>query len=220
MNAHRKTKKKHPINRSVIASHSVKFVLVITLILAVWKQAWLWVIGSVIGLVIESLPYLVKRDVDIALPWSIELLIAAVIGFNMCGVLLSAYYSIPYFSDVTHFLAAILFAFLAFAVIYIVDEHWDGLNMDKYAMAFVVVVTTMAAGVILEFIRYFNLFGRKQYTVEGVLLGLFTTMIAGILMALVGVNLIKKGKFDRMTDELSESFDENVIEKMKKRKKE
>jgi hypothetical protein len=204
------------LGKKVATSYSMKVVLVATLIIAVWKKEWIWAIGCIVGIVIGFVPTLLKHDIKITLPWSIELLIAAVAALNMGGILLDAYYAIPGYSHLTDFFTSILVAFLTFAVIYILDEYWDGLKMDKYAMAFVVIVTTMASCVLLEFVKWFNIiFGAKQSTVEGVLLSLLTGTIGSIVMATIGVNLIKKGKFDDMTKDLGEQVDSYIIHRKK-----
>jgi hypothetical protein len=87
--------------------------------------------------------------------------------------------------------------------------------MDKYAMGFVVVIATMASCVILEFIKWFKLFGAKQESVEGVLISLLTGTIGGIIMAVIGVTLIKRGEFDELTEDLGKQFD-SVMKQRKK----
>ena len=204
--------------KNVIASYSLKIVLIITFILAIWKNQWIWVIGGLAGIIIGFIPTLIKKNINITLPWSIELLIAGILALHMGGVLLNAYYDIAYYADLTQFLTSILVAFLAFSIIYIFDEYWDGLKMDKYAMAFVVVVATMACSVILEFIKWFRIFGRKSDSVEQVLISLLISTIAGIIMAFIGVNLIKKGKFEDMTEGFEETIDSTIIKRINKKK--
>ena len=199
--------KNNPTNKEIIASYSFKIVLILTIFIAIWKKEWLWVIACIFGIIIGFIPSFLHRDIKITLPWSIDLLIATVAALNMFGVLLNAYHIIPWYSEITQFLISILVAFLAFAIIYILDEYWDGLMMDKRAMAFVVVVTTMASCVILEFVKWFKLFGTRQKTPEEVLFSLLIGTIGGIIMAFVGVNLIKKGKFDDITEDLGKQLD-------------
>lgn len=207
--------KKKVSKPEVIASYSLQIVLVATLVIALWKQEWLWVLGCFIAVFIGFIPTMIHKNIKILLPWQIELLIAIVATLNMAGVLLNAYRMIPGFNEITQFFTSILVALLAFAIIYILHVYWDGLIMDKYAMAFVVVIGTMAAGVILEFVKWFKLFGAKQSSVEEVLLSLFISTVSGIFIALVGVGLIKRGEFDGITKDLGEQFDTM----MKKRKK-
>ena len=197
----------------------MKIVIIITLILALWQRQWIWVIGSIIGIIIGLIPTLRHMDIKFTLPWTIELLIASVFALNMGGILLNAYYSIPSYILITQILFSVLVAFFAFAIIYILHIYWDGLIMDKYAMAFVVVIGTMASLVVFEFIKWFKLFGAKQSTVEDVLISLFVGTIGGIIMALIGVNLIKSGEFEEMTEDLGKQFDSVMKQRKEKTEK-
>ena len=203
-------------DKKLIASYSMKVVIIATLVLALIVEQWIWIVGSIIGISIGFIPTILKKNIKLTLPWPIELLIASVFGLNMVGTLLNAYSTIPYFIAITQLLFSILVAFFAFAIIYILDEYWDGLKMDKYAMAFLVTVTTMASAVILEYIKYFNIFGRRQTTVEGVLLCLLVSTFGGIVTAAVGVNLIKKGKFDDIAGDLGKQIEDQIIKRNKK----
>jgi hypothetical protein len=206
---------KNKSNIELIASFSMKLVIIVTLILAIYVKQWIWVIGSIIAVLIGFIPTLLKKDIKFTLPWSIELLIASVFGLNMIGILLNAYDSIPGFVAITQILFSILVAFFSFAIIYILHIYWDGLIMDKYAIAFLVVVTTMASAVVLEFIKWFKIFGRKQTSVEGVLTCLLVSTIFGIITALIGVSLMKTGKFDVITEDLGRQIDAKIIKRNK-----
>jgi len=209
--------KKNQSKPELVASYSLQAVLVVTLIIALWKREWIWVIGCFAAVFVGFIPSLIHKNIKILLPWTIELLIATVASLNMAGVLLNAYYTIPGFGEITQFFTSVLVAFLSFAVIYILHVYWDGLIMDKYAMAFVVVLATMGGGVILEFIKWFKLFGASQTSVEGVLTSLFISTCSGILIALIGVTLIKRGEFDEITEDLGKQFDTMLKRRQKKK---
>jgi len=203
----------------------LRVVMIISLILAIWKKDWVWVIGTFIGIFISFLPSILKQDIKITLPWLLDFLIAVVLILHVGGRLLDYYYTIPYYQLVTRFFISILVAFIALAIIYILDEHWDGLKMDKYAMAFLTVIFTMAVGVFLEFIKWFNLSG--YYFIGAVteaaknnvlMMNLSADTIAGLIIAIIGVNLIKTGKFDKMTDDFSDQVDRLVIDRLEKKK--
>lgn len=210
-------KKRKQTKPELIAAYSLQAVLIATLLIALWKREWIWVIGCFIAIFIGFVPSLIHKDIKILLPWSIELLIATVASLNMIGVLLDAYITIPGFGEITQFFASVLVAFLSFAIIYILHVYWDGLIMDKYAMAFVVVLATMSSGVILEFVKLSKLFGAIQTSVEGVLTSLFISTISGIFIAIVGVSLIKRGEFDDITEDLGKQF-ESMLNKQKNKK--
>ena len=206
--------------KNIVLSYSLKTVMIISLVLAFWKKDWIWVFGTIIGLFISFTPTLLKRDIKFTLPWPIDLMIAAITLLHMGGRLLEGYLIIPWYLQLTHFVISIFVAFLAFAFIYILDEYWDGLEMDKYAMAFVVVIFTMAAGVAMEFGKWITdyLFGTPPYriwTLENTIVNLLVTTIAGVAIAIIGVGLIKRGSLEIMTEEFGKQIDSTIIHRKK-----
>jgi len=205
--------------KEIIVSYIMKSIIITTLFLALSQRQWFWVIGSIIGIIISIIPTIRHMDIKFTLPWQIEILIASVFALNMAGILLNAYNTIPGFVLITQALFSVLVALFAFAIIYILHVYWDGLIMDKYAMAFVVAVTTMASAVILEFVKWFRIFGRKQTSIEGVLVSLLISTVSGIIIALIGVNMIKSGRFDELTEKLGRQIDSQIIKRKKDDKK-
>ncbi len=205
--------------KEIIASYSMKVVIIVTLILALWQKQWIWVIGSFVGIIISLIPTLKHMDIKFTLPWEIELLIAFVFALNTGGILLNAYYTIPGYVVLTQALFSVLVAFFSFTIIYILHIYWDGLIMDKYAMAFLVAVTTMASAVVLEFVKWFRIFSIKQTSAEDILISLFISTISGVLIALIGVNLITKGKFDGITEDLGKQIDTQIIRRKETKKR-
>lgn len=196
----------------------LRIVMIVSIIIAVWRKDWVWVVGTCIGLFVSILPSIIKRDVKFTLPWILDFLIAIVTILHMGGRLFDYYYTIENYQIITRFFISILVAFIGLSMIYILDEHWDGLKMDKYAMAFVTVIFTMAVGVFLEFVKWLNVTGTYYVKTNQVLmLNLSADTVAGIIIAIIGVNLIKSGKFDKMTDEFGNEIDKLVIERFEKR---
>ena len=101
-------------DKKIIASYSMKVVIIATLVLALIVEQWIWIVGSIIGISIGFIPTILKKNIKLTLPWPIELLIASVFGLNMVGTLLNAYSTIPYFIAITQLLFSILVAFFAF----------------------------------------------------------------------------------------------------------
>jgi hypothetical protein len=192
--------------------------MVFSIVIAFWRRDFVWVVGTSFGLFISILPSIIKRDVKFTLPWILDFLIALVTILHMGGRLFDYYYTIENYQLITRFFISVLVAFIGLSMIYILDEHWDGLRMDKYAMGFVTVIFTMAVGVILEFVKYLNVTGTYYVKTNQVLmLNLSADTIAGIIIAIIGVNLIKSGKFDKMTDDFGNTIDKMVIERIEKR---
>ena len=195
-----------------------RIVMIISLILAIWKKDYVWVAGTFIGFLISILPSILKRDIKFTLPWILDLLIALVTILHMGGRLLDFYYTIENYQIITRFFISLLVAFIGLAMIYVLDEHWDGLRMNKYAMAFVTVIFTMGVGVFLEFIKWINITGTYYVRSNQVLMiNLSADTVAGIIIAIIGVSLIKSGRFEKMTDEFGNQIDKMVIERLEKR---
>jgi len=195
--------------------------MIISLILAIWKKDYVWVVGTFFGLFISILPSIIKKDVKFTLPWVFDFLIAIVTILHVGGRLLDFYYNIDNYQLITRFFISILVAFISLAMIYILDEHWDGLKMDKYAMAFLTIILTMGIGVILELVKWLNVTGTYYIKTNAALMtNLLADTLAGIIIAGIGVNLIKSGKFDELTDEFGDQIDKMVIDKLEERYKE
>jgi hypothetical protein len=201
----------------IILSYSLKLVMIIFLIISIWKLHWIWIFGCILALFISLIPTILKRNYQITLPLILEILIILSLLLHVGGGLLGAY-NIPNYDTITHFISSFLVAFLAFVIIYILHVYWDGLIMDKYAMAFLVIITTIAMGVIWEFNEWITdlIFKTsEQWGYEDTIKDLFIDTIAGIIMAIIGVTMIKRGSFDEMTGELGKQIDKRIIKSKK-----
>lgn len=199
-------------------SFLLRIVMIISLILAFWKKDFVWVIGTFIGFFISILPVIIKKDLKFTLPWFLDFLIALVTILFVGGRLLGYDSTVPGYQLFTRFFISALVAFIGLAVIYVLDEHWDGLKMDKYAMGFLTIIFTMAMGVFLEFIKWLNITGIYYIkTNQALMMNLSADTVAGIIIAIIGVNLIKTGKFDKLTDEFGNQIDKMIIDRFEKR---
>jgi len=205
-------------------SYFLDILMIILLILSIWQQNIVWIFGCSLALFVSLIPSIVKRNYEITLPLALDLLITVALLLHVGGGLLNIYHTIPFYDAITHFVSSFLVAFLAFVVIYILHVYWEGLIMDKYAMAFVVVLLTISMGVIWEFNEWITdifVYGglHEQWGYNDTIKDLFIDMIAGIVMAIIGVNMIKKGSFDQMTREFGKQIDKKIISKTRNNKK-
>ena len=201
----------------IVLSYMLKLIMFIFLIISIFKLHWIWIFGCILALIVGFVPTIIKRNYQITLPLVLEILVAIALILHVGGGLLGAY-RIPNYDTLTHFVSSFLVAFLAFVVIYILDEYWDGLNMDKYAMAFVVVIATIAMGVIWEINEWITdiIFGTyEQWGYDDTIKDLFIDMLAGIFMASLGVSMIKRGSFDEMTEKFGQQIDKKIIKSNK-----
>ena len=207
--------------KNILWSNLLRIVMIFSIILAIWRNDILWVVGTSIGLFVSILPTILKKDTSFTLPFALDFLLAFVSLLHMGGRLFDYYYNIEGYMLITRFFISILIAFIGFSMVYILHVYWDGLRMDKYAMGFVTVIFTMAIGVFFEFVKYLNLTGGASYYVntnQVLMLNLSADTAAGIIIAIIGVSLMKRGKFDEVTGDLGPKFDE-VMKKRKSKKK-
>jgi len=201
----------------IILSYILKIIMIIFLIISIWKLHWVWIFGCTLAIIVSLVPTILKRNHQITLPPVLEILVTFTLILHIGGGLLGAY-GIPNYDTLTHFISSFLVAFLAFVIIYILDEYWDGLMMDKYAMAFVVIFTTIAMGVVWEFNEWITdiIFGTtEQWGYTDTIKDLFIDTLAGIVMAIIGVTMIKRGSFEEMTEEFGEQLDKRIIKSKK-----
>ncbi|UCE38340.1 MAG: hypothetical protein JSW00_03630 [Thermoplasmata archaeon] len=203
-------------DKNFVASYVLRILLIIFLIISIWRKDWLWVIGCGFAILLGFIPTILKHDFNITLPWVLDLMISIVIFLHVGGVIFNLYGIIPGYDTITHFVASILVGFLAFIIIYILHEHWDGLHMDLYAMAFLVVIFAMAMGVVWEFFEWGTdlLFGtHEQWGLQDTMKDLLVDTIAGIVIAIIGVKLVQRGELKKLTEELGEQIDESIIKR-------
>lgn len=195
-------------------TYLLRIIMIVSIIIAYWRRDLVWVVGTCIGLFVSVLPSIIKRDAKFTLPWILDFLIALVTILHMGGRLFDYYYTIENYHLITRFFISVLVAFIGLSMIYILDEHWDGLKMDKYAMSFITIIFTMAIGVILEFVKWLNITGTYYVKTNNVLmLNLSLDTFAGLFIAIIGVNLIKSGRFYDMTDDFGRQIDRMVIDR-------
>ena len=197
----------------IILSYFLKIIMIIFLIISIWKLHWIWIFGSILAIIVSFIPTILKRNYQITLPLALDILITIALLLHVGGGLLGAY-GIPNYDTLTHFISSFLVAFLAFIIIYILHVYWDGLIMDKYAMALVVIFATIAMGVVWEFNEWITdlIFGTtEQWGYSDTIKDLFIDTLAGIVMAIIGVSMIKRGSFDEMTEEFGEQIDKRII---------
>jgi hypothetical protein len=197
----------------IILSYALKIVMFIFLFISIWKLHWEWIFGCILAIIVSFIPTILKRNYQITLPIVLDILITLSLLLHVGGGLLGAY-NIPNYDILTHFISSFLVAFLAFVIIYILHVYWDGLIMDKYAMAFLVVITTIAMGVVWEYNEWITdliLKTSEQWGYDDTIRDLFIDTIAGITMAIIGVSMIKRGSFDEFTGELGKQIDKRII---------
>jgi hypothetical protein len=201
----------------ILISNVFRIGLAFLLVIAILNKDLQWTLECISGLILSSVPFFLNRSLKIEIPGILDLMITFALFLHTgIGGVLDVYYAFPNFDIATHFISSVLIAFLALITLYILDEYWDGLYMNTYAMAFGVVVITMALGVVWEFGEWTSdtLFGLgAQWGLQDTMTDLLVDTIGGIVLAVVGVILIKKGSLQEMTKDLRKRVDSLINHK-------
>jgi len=117
------------------------------------------------------------------------------------------------FDLVTHFASSVVVAFIALIALYLLDEYWDGLHINIYALAFAVVVITMACGVVWELGEW--AIGKWwsipfQVDLDDTMIDLLVDTIGATVMAVIGIYLIKNGTLKELTKSLGKIADTHL----------
>lgn len=198
-------------SRWTFVAHVLRIAIVFFLVVAISNHDLQWTLECISGIIIFSVPILLKRIWNFKLPVIIDFLIVFALFLHVgLGGVFDVYYAFPDFDIITHFVSAVLIAFLTLIALYLLHEHWEGLFMHTYAIAFAVVVITMASGVVWELGEWTSdaLFGLgAQWSLDDTMTDLLVNTIGGIFMALVGINLIKTGRLQMMTKDMEKQVD-------------
>jgi hypothetical protein len=202
----------------IFISFGLKTCMIILLLISIINIQINWIFGCSLGIFLSFIPMILNKNYKIHLPLILDILITLALFLHIGGVLLDAYQLIPFYDVLTHFVSSFIIAFLSFISIYIIDEFWDGLQMDKYALAFIVVLLTVSLGVVWEFAEWSSdiFFGtHEQWGYNDTIKDLSVDMLAGIVLAILGITLIKRHQFDELIDDLEKGIQNRVLNRNK-----
>ena len=117
-------------SRWTFVAHVLRIAIVFFLVVAISNHDLQWTLECISGIIICSVPILLKRVWNFKLPVIIDFLIVFALFLHVgLGGVFDVYYAFPDFDIITHFVSAVLIAFLALIALYLLHEHWEGLFM-------------------------------------------------------------------------------------------
>ena len=206
------------ISVGLIISWILKALMVLLILMAVSRGMGTWVFGGIIALLLCMVPTIINWKWKDTVPMAIDILVTLALLIHIGGEVSAAYFILPHYDTVAHFTSSLLIACIAFVAIYSLDRYWGGLSMDIYVMAFFVVIMAMALGVAWEFTEWASDLYTGSWAQRGnqdTMGDLLIDTLGGILMALIGVLLVKRGKMDKATEGIGK-----LIESKGQKKKE
>ena len=200
----------------LVISWILKALMVLLILMAVVRGMGAWVFGGIIALILCMVPTFINWKWKATVPVAIDILVTLALLIHIGGEVTAAYFIMPHYDTLAHFTSSLLIACIAFVAIYALDRYWEGLSMDIYVMAFFVVIMAMAMGVCWEFSEWASDIYGGNWAQRGNLdtMGdLLIDTLGGIIMAIIGVLLVKRGKMDKATEGIGKLIESTTQKK-------
>ena len=201
------------ISGGLVISWILKALMVLLILMAVSRGMGSWAFGGIIALILCMIPTFINWKWKATVPVAIDILVTLALLIHVGGEVTAAYFILPHYDTVAHFTSSLLIACIAFVAIYSLDRYWDGLSMDIYVMAFFVVIMAMALGVAWEFTEWASdIYGGSwaQRGNQDTMGDLLIDTLGGVVMAIIGVVLVKSGKMDKATEGIGKLIESKV----------
>jgi hypothetical protein len=188
-------------------------VLIIMFIFTIYKNDLLWSFFALIMIFIAFIPTIFRYNLKIKLPYLFDVFICLALIFHMGNGLLDISGIFSIYNKFTHFFSACVIAFIFLILLFVFNEYYRGIAVNKFKIMFDVVVITMAFGVVWEFMEwvsdfFFNL--GAQPSLDDTMGDLFADTLGGLLIAFIGYILIKRGILKNFSNNLKKHFDEII----------
>ena len=156
---------------------------------------YLYGIWSLFAFFLTLTPLVLKRRFDITLPWELSLLIVLALYLHVGGGVLGLYELFyPFYDKFAHLISSIVVAVLGFTSAVVLDQYVESVKMDRYFVAFFVVIFTMAIGSLWEigeFVSDTFLLTQTQHGINDTMLDLIFDLIGGSIVGLLGAVYLK-----------------------------
>lgn len=185
--------------------------LVACFIYAALLQNWLWSFFAFCMLFISSIPTLCRRYLEIDLPYLFDIFICLSLLFHLGNGLFGFDLSIPLYNKFTHFFSSAVLAFLVLILLFVFNEYYRGIAVNRLKIFVDVVVITMALGVVWEFLEWGTdaMFGlHSQLGLTDTMGDLFADMLGGLFIGLIGMVLIQRRILQRFSKNFKKHFPE------------
>ncbi len=153
-----------------------------------------WVPAAIISLFVSTIPAILKRDLKIVLPPELTFLIVLALFLHVVGGFSNFYNTVPGWDHLTHMMSASLVGALGFVVVVTVDKYVDTIYLPRGFIALIIVLITMAVGVIWEIMEFTNdslLHTHLQYSLDDTMLDLAFDALAGFVVAFIGARYLR-----------------------------
>ena len=187
--------------------------MIAVVVAGVASQNYTWVPAAVISLFMSTIPAIVGRNLKLVLPIELNFWLVFALFLHVVGGFSNFYDTVPGWDHLTHIMSASLIGALGFVVVVTVDKYVDSIHLPHGFLAVIILLLTMAVGVIWEIMEFANdslMHTKLQYGLGDTMMDLFFDAVAGFIIAFVGSWYLRKMTPEHFVESLQ-------IEQAKKR---
>ncbi|WP_435143919.1 hypothetical protein [Halobaculum sp. P14] len=167
------------------------------------------VVNAALAGAVTLVPVVLRRDFRVTLGPGLTLAVTAAAVLHVVGMA-GPYETIWWWDHLTHALSATMVAAAGYVVVRAVDENSDAIRLPQPFLSVVVLVVTLAAGVLWEVAEFAARFVGEavgaepilvQYSIDDTLLDLVFDAVGAVVVAVFGGSKLS-GLTDRVADAL------------------
>ena len=169
--------------------------MIAVVVVGVASQNYTWVPAAIISLFMSTIPAIAGRNLKLVLPLELNFWIVLALFLHVVGGFSNFYNTVPGWDHLTHIMSASLIGALGFVVVVTVDKYFDSIHLPQGFLAVIIVLLTMAVGVIWEIMEFANdslMHTELQYGLGDTMMDLFFDGVAGFIIAFVGSWYLRK----------------------------
>jgi hypothetical protein len=188
-----------------LASRAMQAAMLGIALAGVLTANYTWLPASVLSLFISVIPSILRRDLEIVLPFELNFWTVLALFLHVIGGFSGFYDNVPYWDHLTHAMSASLIAALGFVVVVTVDKYVDTIFLPRPFLALFIIMFTMAIGVLWELMEFVNdqLFGsRLQYNLDDTTVDMMFDAFGGFIVGIAGYHYLTHTSTEHFVESL------------------
>ena len=208
--------------RLKLASRAMQAGIVALAVSGIISGETTYVPAALVAFLISELPSLIRRDLKIVLPVELNFWIVLALFVHVLGSFSGFYDNLPGWDHLTHAMSASLIAALGFILVVSIDKYAESIYLPQAFLALLIVMLTMAVGVIWELMEYMidMLTGSHlQYSLDDTMMDLVFDTIGGLLVASGGAYYLSHTTIDHFVEGFQMSMAKEKVEQIIEKRK-
>jgi len=196
-----------------ISNALLRFVLILLLFYHFSIEDYLWSFFIILMIIVSFFPTILRRYAHIDLPLLFDFFVSLALLFHIGNGLLEETIYIDIYNKFTHFFSAIVVAFTALIILYVIHEFEGDIVNNKKKVLFDIIIITIALGVLWELMEWSTdmFFGLgSQVDLDDTMLDLVADTLGGIVMSFIGYLLIKRDVLPVIAQNIKRQLDDII----------